>query len=152
MESMNSTIQTAVAVLVPVFTALYYMVTRLSKLELKVETLWDFQLRRGLFEGLDKDLLVKNSPIRITEKAKEVFRPLTPLLKDFCSKIKATVSDSDLTLLIEKEFGPVIVKSICVPLGLNHSSCLIIAAAIGRGKDEISVDITGLGEKSPQTA
>ena len=35
----------------------------LARLELKINTLWDFQLRRGAVEALEKGIATMNSPI-----------------------------------------------------------------------------------------
>lgn len=77
---------------------------------------------------------------KITEKAKFIFAPFAQDLRNFYQQLNdPTIPDSELAMEIERKFGERLVRDICLPLGLKDGSCLLVAVAIARGTDTVSV-------------
>ncbi len=112
---------------------------RVDDLSLKTETMWLYQLRRGVSEGIEKGLLVKNSPTKITDKAKALYAALAPALQDFYQRSGVMMTDAEMGLAIERMYGQKIVDEICIPNGLKAASCLVIAVAIAKGQDLVEI-------------
>lgn len=116
---------------------IWAFVGKLARLDLQVQTMWAFQLRRGFGEALDKGLMARNSPITITAEAKALFEPMREDLQkyyhDFCIKM----SMGELALALERQFGRRMVNEICIPAKLTESACLLIAIAVAKKEDTI---------------
>jgi len=118
------TLLTALPNLIGLF---YVGAWKMGRIELKVDTMWEFQLRRGIAEGVSKGVLKKNSPISLTEMAEEAIEPLKKELLDFFESLGRRLTDIELAIEIERHFGDKIIDTICIPLGINEGTCLVIA-------------------------
>lgn len=103
---------------------------RFAKLEVKVDTMWDFQLRRAESEAVKLGIGRKNSPFKLDDKAKEWIKPLEQKLKTFFAEKGCKLSDRDLAIEIERNFGEEITSVVCIPKGLSDGACLLIALAV----------------------
>lgn len=113
---------------------------KLTELEVKVETMWLFHLRRGMAEAVDKGLGTLNSPLVVNDKARQVFGDFGKELEEFYRQLARTLSDAELALEIEMRFGDRILKEVCVPNDMKYGSCLLIAVAIA--KQCLRIDLT----------
>jgi hypothetical protein len=100
---------------------------RLAKMELKIDTVWDFQIRRAQSEALMQGVATKNSPVTVTDEAKQWMKPLLMPIREFYSKLGRHLSDRELVIEIERQFGDRILNEICIPHGLSAGACLLIA-------------------------
>lgn len=104
------------------------LTSKLAKTELKIDTLWDFQMRRGAAEIVQKGLGTMNSPVTLNEETRsEVQRLIADIaepLRQLYRKIGRNVSDRDLAIELEVRFGDQIVKHLCTPLGMNEGACM----------------------------
>ena len=105
---------------------------RLAKLEVKVDTMWDFQLRRAVSEGLHQGAMTRNSPVEVTEEAKAWMRPVAQELREFYKRLGRRLDERTLTLEIERRYGDRILEEVCIPRGLYQGACLLIAAAVAK--------------------
>ncbi len=105
---------------------------RTASLEVKVNTMWEFQLRRAEAEVVQKGLGSKNSPLIINDDAKDWLVEMAPQLRKFYVGV-SDQPDSDVLLLLEKEFGAELMEKVCIPRGLGHGACLLIALAVAKG-------------------
>jgi hypothetical protein len=110
----------------------YYIIRKFSTIEFKVNTLWDFTMRRALSEGLHKGVLHMNSPVSIVEDSKILFNGLGEDLKKFYKRRGSKLSERDLMIAIEEEFGDRLLHEVCIPHGLSAGSCLIAASIIAK--------------------
>ncbi len=121
------------------------LASRLAKIEVKVDTLWEnqqtaweFQLRRGAIESVNRNIGEMNSPLVFDvnmlchfDKIKNDLIALRKLLEP--------VNDVQLSLNIERKFGPEIIEQVCKPFGLVHASCLLMAVCVARETNTIDV-------------
>jgi len=107
---------------------------RLAQIAVKVETMWQFQLRRGIAEAVHHGMATVNSPFVITEEAKSWLDDLAVPLRQLYQKLGRHVSDTDLLIEIELRFGDEIVKKVCIPHGVDQGVCLVIALAVAKGE------------------
>lgn len=104
----------------------------ISRLHLKVETLWDFQLHRGHSKRSRRGLR-RGTPRSPCEEFLEHAEELVEPLRIFYRKLGRTVTNAELTCQIELHFGDEIVEKICIPAGLNQGACMVIAIALATG-------------------
>jgi hypothetical protein len=110
-----------------------YISSRLAKLELKVDTLWEFQMRRALSEALNKGVLAQNSPVRITDRARAWFSDaLKTALGDFYREGGYRLGETELAQAIERAFGDRLAREICIPNNLDSGSCILAAIELAR--------------------
>jgi hypothetical protein len=136
-----ASIAAAVTPTLAVGAVVWYGSARFARLEFKVDTMWDFQIRRGLSELVEKGIGKMNSPLvldkALTPKVVKALDPIKGGLHEIGVKHK---KDSDAMLEIEAKYGDELLRTICVPLGLSHSACLIVALAVAKGTN--TVDLT----------
>lgn len=112
---------------------------KLTELEVKVETMWLFHLRRGMAEAVDKGVGTLNSPLVLNEKARQMFGPFGGELEVFYSGLDRTLSDSELALEIERKFGDRILKEVCLPNDMKYGACLLIAVSLAKQGSKIDL-------------
>lgn len=144
-EGLAVIIGTLVALLVAAGGLIAFIINfreRFARLELKVETLWSFQMRRAMIEGIDKNVASLNSPLTIDEKrALEWFNPeMIKNLRDFYNKLPKPITDNQLALEIEKSFGKELVLQVSIPYKLEQGSCLLMAVAISKRDSKLIID------------
>jgi len=100
----------------------------LERLKVCVETMWLFQLRRGLAEVETKKLGTSNSPVILTKKANDLMQPLLPELKQFYNMIHGEeLGLVELAIELERQFGNRLVSEVCKKVGVSDAACLVLA-------------------------
>jgi hypothetical protein len=106
-------------------------VYKFAKLEVKVDTMWKFQLRRARLEAKYTGAIKENSPMIVTEKARAAYAGLLPDLKHFYKTAgRQAASDEDLALALERAFGERLVREVCPALGFSEGACLVVAVQL----------------------
>lgn len=123
---------------------------KLTQLEVKVETMWLFHLRRGMAEAVDKGMASLNSPLVVNGKAREVFGVLGKELEDFYKQLGRELVDAELALELERKFGDRILKEVCIPNDMKYGACLLIAVSLAKqgAKIDLTESVTALAKKS----
>ncbi len=105
-----------------------------SAITVKVDTLWNFLMRRGIVEATQKGLGVINSPFTLSTDTKEwlLNHPIVSDIKKFCGNNGKGISNVDLAVKIERKFGERIVKEICIPKNISDGACLVLALEAAR--------------------
>jgi len=97
-------------------------------LDVKVETIWSFLMKRALSEAIVQGVATHNSPVRVTDEAKRWMSDLIPPIRDFYAKSgRRNITDAELAMEIERRFGDRILNEVCIPHGLYMGACLLIA-------------------------
>lgn len=112
---------------------------RFAKLEVKVDTMWDFQLRRAEVEAINKGMASRNSPLLINPEAMKIFNGMTEELRSFYDGFGRKLTDAELALEIEKHFGARIAMEVCLPYKMTNGECLVIAVAVAKGENKVQV-------------
>ena len=115
-------------------TVIYAGATRLAKMEVKVDTLWAFQMRRGVAEALQTQLATMDSPMIFHEKAIKALEPLRDSLVEFAASRK-NEPPLDLAIDIERQFGSELLMQFCIPLGARSGHVLIGGLTRGNRKN-----------------
>ena len=110
----------------------------MGQLSIKVDTMWDFQIRRGMSEAAKEGIAKINSPIKFTAEAMGRLEPIKIPLQQLAVKYP-TVKDSDLMLKIEQNFGEQLLKLVCVPYKVTQGACLLLALAVARNTDTLDL-------------
>ncbi len=105
---------------------------KMGQIEVKVDTMWSFLMRRAESEIINHGLGVKNSPIVINDDAKHWVDSLSDELHKLYQQMGSDVTDEKLALEIEKRFGEKILKDVCIPHGLYAGACLLIALEVAK--------------------
>lgn len=111
----------------------YFAGVKIAKIEVKVDTMWSFQLRRGIIETEQMGLGKSRSPLKLNEVAYQLMEPLTPALKSFYEEIGGeTLGLVDLAVAIEQKFGQTLVEKVCRVANVSQGSCLVLAIGMLR--------------------
>jgi hypothetical protein len=113
---------------------------RLARVEVKVDTMWAFQMRRAMSEAVTSGIGSLNSPIKFREEAVAALEPIRSDLVDFWARLPPRVRDAEAALLIEGRFGDEILQRICIPFKLSHGACLLLALAVAKQSNDLSLD------------
>jgi hypothetical protein len=107
---------------------LWVFAVKVTKMEVKIETIWSFLMKRALSEALVQGVATHNSPVRVTDEAKRWMSDLIPPIRDFYAKLgRRNITDAELAMEIERRFGDRILNEVCIPHGLYMGACLLIA-------------------------
>lgn len=116
----------------------WYGAVKITKLEVKVDTIWSMFLKRGVVEGVTNSLLSVNSPIRLINNSGKLLESMAGELREFHEKNCKGKSEADTALAIEKEFGSRLVKEICIPNKISFGVCILIAVAIAKNVETLT--------------
>ncbi len=101
---------------------------RAGQIELKVETLWDFIVRRAKVEAVKMNWGTLSSPIHLNVRGLEVIQPfLDQFLPFYVDLLKRTppATEQDMYVEFERKFGDFIMEKICIPYGVTEGACLV---------------------------
>jgi hypothetical protein len=129
---MNKDLQTLLSTAVPILGACYYFFNRISRIELKTDTLWDFFIRRAAAEAVSKGLGTVNSDLKITDETRSWYAGMAAELKEFYRTVGVRLTDREMFMEFESRFGGRIMKEICIPHGLFSGSCILAAIAVAK--------------------
>ena len=111
------------------FTVVYNSATRLAKIEVKVETLWAFQMRRGAAEAVTNNMATLNSPLNFRADVLATLNPMKERLQLFAREHQG-VTEVEFFMLLERAFGDELVKRFCIPLKVNQGACLLASMQV----------------------
>jgi hypothetical protein len=138
-EAIVTVIISAIALLVSLFMAISSHdstksidVTRIARIEERVEIMWLFLIRRGMVEALTKGVLEKNSPVKMPPAIYEAHRSFFREIREHYERYWEHLTDIELAIAVEKNFGEKLVQEICIPHSLDHGACLVAAVFICR--------------------
>jgi hypothetical protein len=114
----------------------YLGLIKFAQMEVKVDTLWQFQLRRGEVEAVLHGYATKNSPISVDEErvAKAFPAELGQEIQRFFSRLGRNLTRVEMAAEIERRFGDRIVDEVCIPQGISEGVCLILALHFAGGQ------------------
>jgi hypothetical protein len=105
---------------------------RIGGIELKVNTMWDFTIRRGEAELVLAGLGTKHSQVVLNVETLDKIMPFIIEIIVFYGvqmKQKSPPNERDLYILIEQQFGDRIVDTICIPNKITVAGCLVAVMA-----------------------
>ena len=114
---------------------------RFGALELKVDTMWGFQMRRSMTEVVSSGVGTLNSPLVINEEVMSSLDAIKPKLIDWYENYEGRASDASVLLGIEQAFGNELMNRVCLPCKLSYGACLIIALAVAKQTNEINLHV-----------
>lgn len=114
---------------------------RLGELELKVDTMWAFQMRRAMSETVSTGLGSMNSPLIFSDFARHSLDPIEAELKELWRQTLQFMDDAEALLEIERVYGDRLLTLVCVPCGLSHGACLLLAFSVASDKREIELKL-----------
>jgi hypothetical protein len=112
----------------------------LTAIRFKAETMWAFQMRRAVSEVVTTGVGKMESPIKFSEMA---IRSMGPIKHDLIGLYARKRPTDDLLFLldIEAEFGSRLLERVCIPYGLSHGACLLLALSIAKQVPELDFSI-----------
>jgi len=114
---------------------------RFGALELKVDTMWGFQMRRSMTEVVTSGVGTLNSPLLIRDEVMQSLNPIKQRLMDWYDGYEGRGSDASVLLGIEQAFGNELMSRVCLPCKLSYGACLIIALAVAKQTNEINLHV-----------
>jgi hypothetical protein len=128
---------------ITIFGLVWFGGVKLGQIEVKVDTMWEFQMRRGESELVTRGFGRKKSPLVVSKEAMDLYNNgIAPELQKFYKELphKNKITDNDLALKIENKFGERILTEVAIPNKLNLGGCLLIAVAVAKSKDVIELE------------
>lgn len=120
---------------------------RLADAEHRIDALWDFILRRGAAEAIQKGVATMNSPVRVIDDARKWLHGMADELRHYYVQTGHLLSPARLASEIASRWGKRLFTEVCIPHGIGEGACLLIAIAVARG-DETVFDTSSAGDKS----
>lgn len=114
---------------------------RFGKLELKVDTMWAFQMRRALAESVNSGVATMNSPLKFTSEIRAYLDPIRLSLREFHQAVGFKMNDTEELLEIERRFGDNLARDVCIPCRISQGSCLLLALAVARDTEDLVIKI-----------
>lgn len=111
---------------------------KFSALEVKVNTMWDFQIRRGFAESVHAGAATMNSPLTIDPHIKEYLNPIKEQLVSFWEEVGRRLTLRECMIELEKRFGYDLLHLLCLPRGIHEGACLLVALSVASGIDAIT--------------
>lgn len=120
--------------LISILSTIAYISHKLGRLEVKVDTLWDFMVRRATSEAVIKGAGSLNSPFILSEVARSWFAlDLQEKLQNDYIEFWMGKEDKEIFLEIEKKYGERLLKEVCIPNHLFSGACVMAAIEISKG-------------------
>jgi hypothetical protein len=115
-------------------------VERMTRIEVHVETLWDFHIRRSMVEATSKGIGSLNSPFVLNgDKAHDIGGGLKEDLLAWYETLetKDSMNDRDLFIAVEGAFGERLIREMCIPHNIQEGTCVLIAIALIKGENKL---------------
>lgn len=118
---------------------IYHIGRKLGQIEVKVDTMWDFTMRRTMSEVVKSGLGSVNSPFKFNEEVQHALKSMKPELIAFWATLPADITDSAALLRIEAQFGEQILRLVGLPYKLTHDACLLLALTVAKQSNVIEL-------------
>jgi hypothetical protein len=122
------------ALVFPTIAMVWWAAVKITKLEVKTETMWGMIMKRAVVEGVHQGLMEVHSPVRLINDSGAMLGAMAPEIVAFYEKNCKDVPESKAALAIEREFGTRLATEVCIPNGISFGICLIIALAVAKGE------------------
>jgi hypothetical protein len=98
----------------------------------KVSIIVDMLIRNAKTEAIIKGLATINSPLLISDEARNLFSPMAEELISYYETCGKNLSEADLFIDVQSKFGDKIFDEICLPLKIMSNACISLAIAFMR--------------------
>ena len=105
----------------------------LAAIQVKVDTMWEFSLRRGKVEAVVQGFATSNSPIVFTARATMMIAPLASDLRQIYAQLEP-ITDAELAAEIERRLGARLLSEVCMPHRMYMGACLVLSVAAAKGE------------------
>ena len=115
---------------------LFNKINKVQKVsDLKIDTIWDFHIRRATSEFSEKRIGTISDIITAFPEFKEKLDPIKDKLVDFWERKGKNLKNAEALLEIERHFGDDLLKLVCIPCGLKAGACLLLALDVAKDKN-----------------
>ena len=111
----------------------------LPAMNVKIDTMWNFQVRRAMSEVPDSGIGTRSSPLTFHADVRAALDPIKNELIAFNKDKLFELDDAAALLEIEREFGERLYELVCKPCSLSHGACLLLACAVARQTDKLEI-------------
>lgn len=119
------------------FLKLWSIAYKYGQLEIKVNTLWEFLMRRSLATGIEHGSLTMNSPIKSTATAEHALQSMANDLGDFYKYTGFKLNERDLFIEIERRFGDRILREVAIPHKIHQGAAVFAAIDVAKKKAKL---------------
>lgn len=117
----------------------FHFARKVGGIEVKVDTMWAFQMRRTMSDVVQSGLGTVNSPFRFNDEVQHALAPMKPDLIAFWATLPLDITDAAALLKIEAEFGERILRLVGMPFALTHDACLLLALTVAKQSNTIEL-------------
>ncbi len=129
---------------------IYLAGVKLATLQVKVDTMWEFTLRRGKSEAVRAGFAEMNSPIVATSEGLAKLAPVAAELHELAASLKPDMSDADIAIEVERRLGDKILRHVCIPNGFFLGACLFLAIEFIKRLPERLIAQVQMSGQSPE--
>lgn len=137
-----------ITIMSAIIASMLHVSTRLTKVELitehnhdKINSLEEFLVHRALSQAVIKGMGSFKSPFKLNTETAKWYDFIAEELKTYYKTIGYKLSDLDLFMAISKNFGPKILKTICINHNLTGGECILGAMAVAKGMETIEFNL-----------
>lgn len=105
---------------------------RFARMEVKVDTMWAFQMRRAEADAIQNGFATRNSPLAISPQVARLFDQFADQLRHLYQRQGRHLSDFDLMLEIERSLGEDLLREVAMPNKMTNGSCIVLAAQLAK--------------------
>ncbi len=131
---------TSLGVLIPFLSYCVRLSFKFGALDLKVTTMWEFQMRKAASEVVKTNIGTMNSPLTINPDAMAYLAPIKAALQNKWKTSWKNKAVGQVLFEIEAQFGGEILHLMCIPCGLTNGACLYAAYAVASEQPIIDID------------
>jgi hypothetical protein len=103
----------------------------------RVNTMWQSFLTRSVAEGVKRGMLEVHSPVRLVNDSGNALQSMAEELRAL-HQANPKLSETDLSLLIQKNFGARLLHDVCLPNDIPYGVCLVIATSVAKGEQPLT--------------
>lgn len=150
MNDIHSTLN-SIGTFVALLGILWIAAVKMTRLEVKVDTMWSMLLKRAVVEGVHRGVLEADSPVRLINNSGAMLEHMVVDLRSFYNQNCKNLSEPDAILQIEKAFGTRLAKEVCIPNNISFGICILIALAVAKNQDTLTEILDdNLGKPKPK--
>lgn len=98
----------------------------------RIDSTWDYLMRRAMAEGLIKGLATMNSPMIITDEVRGWYAPFATELREWYRRSGRYRTEREMFEDVNTMFGSKFLDKICIEHNLQAGFCIAAAIEIAR--------------------
>ena len=122
----------------------------IAELRSRIDTITGIFVHRSLVAAVQAGVAHMNSPVSITPSAREYVKPIEAALQKRYEEAWNSMTDAELMMAVEKEFGGWIYQHVCIPMRFQSGEGIVIAAVVAGRESLVGPKSTAFEDGGPE--